>query len=386
MLGLAARAALAQAPLNPPASLAAADSAFAFDLFKQVTGDPSVNCFISPYSVSAVLQVIDTGAVGTTRTEMDRVLHLDGVGDLRGDCKRLDEVLAGAQKDVTLDLANAVWLRQGTQLKPGFAEQASADFRARIAALDFSNPNSANEINAWASSSTHGRIAEVVSPPIDPNTRVIVANAIYFKGRWARQFDQALTRPQPFTLLGGVQKPAPMMRQSGNFKYCEASGYQAVCLPYAGGRLQMCLFLPALGKSPSQMSAALAGDLSSLNSRFLDREGTVVLPRFKINYDVTLNAALRALGMQRAFTPAADFSGMSADKLYLSQVRQKSFVEVNEQGTEAAAVTTGTVRASVIRRPQAPFEMVLDRPFFFLIEDQVSQTILFMGLVADPTK
>lgn len=368
-------------------TLARANTDFAFDLFKQIARGPSGrNIFISPYSVSSVLQMVGNGAADKTKEEMDRVLHLNGLTSPNPACKGLGQAITNGQKDVILNLANSFWYRKGVELKPEFAAACSNYFQAESGALDFSNPQSARTINDWAEQNTHGRIKDLVSWPIDPMTRVILASAIYFKGHWAREFDKRATKEHAFTLSDGKQEQAPMMEQRGHFFYFEGTGFQAVRLPYAGARLQMYLFLPVTNSSVKQMLADFDGGSwqNKILPRFRDCEGLVMLPRFKLNYSVRLNNSLEALGMRQAFSSAADFSAMSNEKLYLSEVKQKSFVEVNEEGTEAAAATTAYVRAMALMRPQAPFEMVLDRPFFFVIGDQTTHSIMFMGIVSDP--
>lgn len=377
---------LANAQSNPDA-LASANSSFAFDLFKQIAASrPAGNIFISPYSVSSAMQMVNAGAAGGTRQEIERALHLNGLAANGTAGKRLDESILSGQDDVILNLANSIWYKQGVELKPEFVADCTNDFRAETGALDFTSPLSAKTINDWAEKNTHGRITDIVQWPINPLTRVILANAIYFKGHWARQFDQRATKNRAFTLPDGTQKQVPMMQQHGHYDYCQVPGYQAVCLPYAGGRLQMCLFLPDSGSSPKEMLGGLDGNAwqNKVLPQFRDHEGMVVLPRFKLDYAVILNSPLEALGIKQAFSTGADFSAMSGEKLFLSEVKQKSYVAVNEEGTEAAAVTTGTFGALAVRRPEKPFEMILDHPFFFVIADRTTHSILFMGIVSDP--
>jgi serpin B len=177
-----------------------------------------------------------------------------------------------------------------------------------------------------------------------------------------------------------------MMRQLGHFSYQAGDGFQAVQLPYAGGRLQMHLFLPATNSSPAKLLASLNGETwrNKIRPQFMDREGTLALPRFKMEYEVLLNDPLKALGMRSAFSSAADFSAMADEPLFVSEVKQKSYVDVSEEGTEAAAVTVGIIRATAILRPQEPFEMIVDRPFLFVIVDDQTKSILFMGVVYEP--
>lgn len=368
-------------------SLATANSDFAFDLLKQIEGgQPDANIFISPYSVSTVLQMVSEGAAGGTQDELKQTLHLNEQRVTGPDCQSLDRAVTAGQDDVTLSLANSIWYKQGFDLKPEYTAACTNYFQAATGALDFASPQAAAAINDWAEKNTHGRIKDIVQSPIDPLTRVILANAIYFKGRWAREFDQALTKNRAFTPPDGAAKPVPMMQQRGHFEYYQGPEYQAVRLSYAGQRLQMFLFLPATNSSIQQLLGSFAGDTwqNKILPQFQDHDGTVVLPRFRLNFDVRLNSPLQALGIKQAFSANADFSAMSDEKLYLSEVKQKSFVEVNEEGTEAAAVTTGTFHALAMMQPEKPFEMILDHPFFFVISEATTHSILFMGVVCDP--
>jgi serine protease inhibitor len=371
------------------ARLAAANTGFAFDLVKQVVkAQPGANIFISPFSVSSVLQMVGSGAAGETRTEMQRVLKTVGMppAALNGAGKSLNESL-NSQTNVILDLANAIWYQDDLRLKPGFVSDSLNFFAAKLGGVDFKNPGSAQTINDWAEKETRGKIKDVVQFPFPPLTRVILANAIYFKGKWDRPFDTSATKLHVFHLSGGGEKQVPMMWQRGNFSYQEGDGFQAVRLPYAGKRLQMYLFLPGTNSSPAKLLADLNSESwrEKILPRFVQDEGTLALPGFKLNYDVELNDPLKALGMQRAFTPAADFSAMAGEPLFISAVKQKSFVDVNEEGTEAAAVTTVTMRSLAIMKPVKSFEMIVDRPFFFVIGDDPTQSILFMGMIFNPT-
>ena len=370
-------------------TLVAANNAFALDLTAQVaSAQPGDNVFLSPYSVSSALQMVGNGAAGQTQTEFQQVLHTTGLPPAMSNpaFKELNQRLT-VRSNVTLDLANGIWFKQGFRLKPAFMAANRNFFRAQLAAVDFDNPQSAKTINDWASQQTHGKITGVVQYPFDPLIRVILANAIYFKGDWASPFDATQTKPRDFHLATGKVKPAPMMVQHRKFAYQETPGFQAVQLPYAGD-LQMEVFLPATNSSPQKLldSFKSPGNWSgNLQPAFKSREGTVVLPRFKMEFSVTLNSALKSLGLNRAFGADADFSALADGKLCISEVKQKSYVDVDEKGTEAAAVTTVGIRAMSIRLDEPPpFEMVMDRPFLFVIADHLTGSILFLGVVNDP--
>ena len=358
-------------------------------LLKQIAKEQANrSIFISPFSVSTALQMVGNGAAGETKAEMQRVLKTGGLPaeTLNAACKDLNQSL-NSQPGVILNLANAIWYKKEFHLKPEFVSVNKQFFQAELGGVDFTKPESAQTINHWADTSTHGKIKEVVRWPFDPLTRVILANAIYFKGKWDRPFDKQATKDHAFNVLPGVTpKQVPMMWQHGHFNYQQGDGFQAVRLPYAGGHLQMYLFLPDTNSSPAKLLADWNADTwqNKILPKFQDMQGMLALPRFKLDYDVTLNDPLKALGMRQAFASAADFSAMADEPLFVSEVKQKSFVEVNEEGTEAAAVTTVVMTAAAVFRPEKPFEMIVDRPFIFVIGDDQTKSILFMGVIYDP--
>jgi serine protease inhibitor len=368
--------------------LASANTGFAFDLLKQITRvQPGTNVFISPFSVSTVLQMVGNGAGGETKAEMQRVLKTTGLpaDALNAACKGLNQSL-NSQTNVILNLANAIWYKEGFHLKPGFVSDNKNYFSAKLAGVDFGKLESAQTINDWADKSTHGKIKQVVQWPFPPLTRVILANAIYFKGKWDRPF-AGRTEDDPFYVLpGGKPKQVPTMWQHGHFNYQQGDGFQAVRLPYAGKRLQMFLFLPDTNSTPEKLLADLNADTwqNKILPRFHDEQGLLGLPRFKLDYDVILNDPLKVLGMRQAFAGAADFSAMAQEPLFVSEVKQKSFVEVNEEGTEAAAVTTVRMTLSAMPVPRNAFNMIVDRPFLFIITDDQTKSVLFMGVIYDP--
>ena len=385
---LAASAALAG--MIPAAKLAEADNGFAFDLLKQIAmGLPGRNIFISPYSASSALQMLGNGAAGRTKAEIERVLGTKDFpeNELNGACRALNQSLL-SQTNVILDVANSIWLDKGFELKTNFVSTNREFFRAEVGSVDFETPEAAGTINRWAEKSTRGKISHMVTFPFPAYTEVILANATYFKGKWAEAFDKNQTHPRYFYLPNGIIKQTPMMSQRGKFRYQDGNGFQAVELPYAEGGLQMIVFLPATNSSPAKMLAHFSGSNwdRKIRGRFFQREGTVVFPKFKLNYEIDLNQPLQGLGMRQAFIRgAANFSAMGRDPLFISLVKQKSYLDVNEEGTEAAAVTTVTVRASAMMRPRPPFEMIVDRPFLFVISEKKTHAILFMGIITDPT-
>ena len=257
--------------------------------------------------------------------------------------------------------------------------------------LDFNAPQAPATINAWVSEQTHGKITEMVTPPIHPLTILFLINALYFKGQWRRQFDKAATRQGLFHLPDGQKKSCALMRQSGEYLYLAGPGFQAIHLPYGAGRLSLQVFLPEAELGLAGFVKRLAGDPAAIWARWLGMfehcTGTIALPRFKVSYSKSLNQALKGLGMDIAFSDVrADFSAMCPNVtpglVYIAEVLHKTFMEVNEEGTEAAAVTKVEMRVRGL--PPPPFEMVVDRPFFCAIRDEVTGAILFAGVVVSP--
>jgi serpin B len=368
--------------------LAEANTAFAFDLLKQVTREQAGrNVFISPYSVSSVLQMVANGAAGATRAEMEHVLHVDGMKAETANAayRALDQSIK-KEKDAVLNIANSIWCRRGTELKPDFVACNRDFYLATVDLLDFNDPKSASVINDWAAKQTAGRIKDIIQGPISRDTEVFLLNAVYFKGQWAAQFEKERTREQAFHLRPDRERQVRMMFQDGDFEYQERDGVQAVRLPYRGGRLGMVVLLPGTDSSPEKLLATL--DAASWDATVMrplrTRKGMIGLPRFRLERETPLNEPLKNMGIRLAFGRGADFTAMSATPLFLSDVLQKSFVEVNEEGTEAAAVTRGTMSLVSMRPPEEPFRMIVERPFLFLIEDRFTQNLLFMGIVRDP--
>ncbi len=380
---------LLAAPSPDQAKLVSADTGFAFSLLKELANEqPARNVFISPYSISTVLQMVENGAAGSTRGEMARVLGTTGMeaGVLSKAYKDLDAAIRKAEADVTLTIANAIWYSVGIEVKPAFATLNRDYYGATLDALDFTDPRTGGIVNAWVEKQTAGRIKNIVAGRFPGDTRLVLANAIYFKGNWERQFDAKLTKPRAFHLADGGPKQVPMMEQAGEFAYQEGNGCQAVQLPYKGRRLGMYVLLPGADSSVGKLLGALTGQAwqNEILRQMSRRKGTIVLPRFKLEYGAELKPPLEALGMKLPFSQSADLSGMASGPLYLSAVKHKSFVEVNEEGTEAAAATVGIVSLAMARPASPPFQMVVDRPFLFVIADQMTKAIIFLGVVLDP--
>ena len=360
--------------------VASANTRFGFNLLQDLRErDPGGNIFISPLSISIALTMTYNGAVGETERAMAEVLEIDALdlSTINNSNKALRNSLENPDPKVEISIANSIWSRQGVDFNSDFLERNRAFFGAEIASLDFSSPQAGATINEWVDTNTNGKIEKIVER-IDPQTLLFLINAIYFKGNWQDEFDKSMTRPGTFHLPNGSEKQVQMMRREGEYPYFHGANFEATSLPYGNGRLGMYIFLP---NRTSNLNKFLK-DLNAENweqwiSQLQDRRQTMMLPRFKLEYEVRLNDTLEALGMGIAFGGGADFSGMGPS-LFISEVRHKTFVEVNEEGTEAAAVT------AVVGVKSLPPVFRVDRPFFFAIYDAETETILFMGTVTEP--
>jgi serine protease inhibitor len=372
--------------------LASANKDFAFKLLKEIAREqPAQNIFISPYSVSSVLQMVCNGAGGKTKEELQQVLDTTGmtVAAVNRANLNLNRAISSGTSNVVLNSANAIWYRKGISVNPEFIACNKQFYQAQVGGLDFNDPASVGIMNAWVNEVTRGKIPSIVSGPIPPLTCLYLGNAVYFKGGWLNRFQAKETKERAFHLRGGQEKHLPMMAGTADFPYRRGTDYQAVRLPYKDSALGMYIFLPDPDSSPEKLLAIMDGGnwerFTLPGSSY--RYGTLVLPRFKLEYSIDLNNSLRALGLKHAFENA-DFSAMSEGPLWISEARQRTFVEVNEEGTEAAAVIFGALKNGIDLNPPKPFEMIVDRPFVFVIhysDPDGSGSILFMGVVFDPS-
>ena len=368
--------------------LVEANTIFAFDLFhtlqKETAGE---NLFISPASVSLALAMTYNGAGGDTAAAMAQVLHFEEMRleEINTAFADLRTILQNPDPKVELAIANSLWTRQGKKFYDDFLQRNGDYYGAEVAELDFDKPDAADTINRWVEQQTAGRITDLIEPPIDPLTVLFLINAIYFKAAWTEPFDPDRTRDVTFSMPDGSSKEHPFMFREGQFRCLEREGFQAVSLPYGKTqRLSMLVFLPGPEESLESFYAGLTPEAwSTWMQQFQDTEAVVGLPRFKFEYETSLKKALKSMGMEIAFMAgAADLSKMKPvpPAMFIAEVKHKTFVEVNEKGTEAAAATSVEVRDE-----SAPaFYMVMERPFFFSIVDNKTGSILFMGQVTEP--
>ena len=370
--------------------LTAASSRFAFKLYDQLRKQSTnKNTFVSPASVMLALAMTYNGADGTTRDGMSRALEIEGMSleDVNRSFSDLNSALASTDPKVQLKIANSLWVRNGFALNPTFVERTKEHYAAEISSLNFSDPTAAQTINSWVSKNTEGKIEKIIAQT-NPDDILFLINAIYFKGQWQSEFKKKDTKPDMFTPVGGEQKRVSMMSRSGSFLYYKGRGFQSVALPYGKGNVSMFVFLPDEMRSLKEFERDLTPEnWDGWMRSFRSAPGNLMLPRFKVEWESTLNGALQALGMEEAFdSQRANFSQMaqpnSGNTLFISDVRHKAICEVNEEGTVAAAATSVTM--GVTSAPPPPFSMKVDRPFFFVIRDNQTGVILFMGSVINP--
>jgi len=384
----------AQNPGRPAGSGdVAATTEFGFKLFGEVVAEhEGENVFISPPSVAIALAMTYNGAAGSTADAMLHTLSLDGLdrGQINAGFADLLTFLTNPDSAVELSIANSLWGREGVQFDQEFLQRNGEYYRARITALDFSSEDAAPTINAWVNEQTHGKIDGIVDPPISGATVLFLINAIYFKGAWTYTFADSLTGDGTFHLPNGGTKQHPFMHQDGGYEYLRTDDFQAVRIPYGTGRVGMFVFLPSKESSLNELQSTLTAETwSDWMGEFHQMKGRIALPRFRLEFKSKLNDALTAIGMGPAICPApADFSDMFAGDFNpgacISKVMHKTFVEVNEEGTEAAAVTSVEIELTALPSGPEMFYMTIDRPFFFAICDRETGTVLFMGSIVEP--
>lgn len=327
------------------------------------------------------------GASGSTKEAMAKALEFKELNlqQINSSNAVLKKILENPDPKVQLTIANSLWANKEASFNPDFLQRNRDFYTARVTNLNFTDSGAPSIINEWVNEKTRGKISKIIEK-IEPSQVLFLINAIYFKGSWTNEFDKQQTAEYPFYLFSGQQKQHPMMSQSGDYKYYENQQFQAVSLPYGkDGNISFYVFLPKQNSSLVSFYQNLkAENWENWMTQFSKREGFIRLPRFKMDYDITLNNALSALGMGEAFSNKANFSAMGKN-LKMSEVKHKTFVEVNEEGTEAAAATSvGIMPLSAQLSPPKPFRMIVDRPFFCAIRDNQTGSILFMGSIVEP--
>lgn len=370
---------------TPEQTLAQARTKFGFNLFSQLRqAQKNKNVFISPSSVGIALSMVYNGSSGETQQEIAQALQVQGISieEFNKATLALSESLQKADPQVKLAIANSLWLRAGFPFVQEFLDTNKQYFQAKVSELDFGDSEAAGIINGWVKENTNGKIEQIVDS-IDPMDVLYLVNAIYFKGTWSETFDSKLTQEKPFASSEGKTKQLPMMQQQGQYVYYQNEQFQAVSLPYGNGRFSMYIFLPAASSNLETFLSELNVDnWQQWKAKFRRTDGKIEIPRFKLEYGEELTPALKALGIKQAFTDQADFRKITSKQVLISQVKHKTFVEVNEEGTEAAGATSIGIRT--LSMPKEPFNMIVNRPFFSAIVDNETGEMLFMGAIVEP--
>ena len=362
---------------------------FAFNLYRKVAAaNPGKNVFLSPSSARWALGMAYTGAAGRTRDEMAAALGAKPVAEnLKAESELMQSLMAADPK-VKLRVANGLWLKNGFPFKQKFVSAVRKYYRAEVFARNFV-PADVGEANAWVSRETEGKIPSIINQ-FKPEDRALLINAVYFKGNWTDQFEKEATKAADFHLSSGKAVRRKMMDNSAKYDYFKGEDFQAVRLPYGNKRLGMVILLPGKSLTLTELNDMLTPAFwDKTLSGMKERSGRVRMPRFKLKFSAALNEPLKTIGMNLAFDKDnADFTEIADttnpdDRLFISQVLQKTFVEVNEEGTEAAAVTAvGLMVARSVG--ELPFNFNADHPFLYAITDRVTGDILFLGALYDP--
>jgi len=358
---------------------------FSFKIFKELTlEDKDKNVFISPLSISTALAMTYNGAEGETKKAMAEALEFNGIS-LEGLNQSFKDLMIGIQNadsEIELNIANSIWLREGFDCREDFIDRNRRYFDSEVEEIDFSSPDAPNIINGWIKDATEGKIEKMIDKICDDVVMYLI-NAIYFKGNWTYEFDEDVTKKGDFYLLDGSIKKVPMMSQKQDFMYFEGNNFSSIRLPYGEEKIAMYIVLPDEGINLDSVVESL--DVERWNQivkSLCKREVSIVMPKFKMEYGIKLlNDALTNLGMGIAFSGSADFSGISPD-IFISRVLHKAVIEVNEKGSEAAAVTVVEMAETAMQIDIVEF--IVNRPFIFVIADDRTDSILFMGKVVNP--
>ncbi len=366
-----------------------ANNDLGFKLLSEVEPNDDDNTFISPTSLLMALSMVYNGADGTTKEEIAQVLQSDGI-----DHHALNEanasLLAAIHKsddNMLLNVANSIWLNDKYRFQTDFSQANKDYFNAEIKAIDITDPDSPKQINEWVKQATNGKIEDIVEAPLSPALVTLLVNAIYFNGEWTYEFDPTLTKKDAFHTSDEKIQDVPFMTMQEKVPYFENEDFQAVSIPYGEGEMSMNVFLPRNGRQLDEIQKEISNEgWNEWRNNFTDKEGILKLPKFNISYETSLLKALGQLGMQVPFDPQqANFSKMvkGDSQLFISDVIQKTYIDVNEEGTEAAGVTSVEVRETSASTEE-PFIMNVNKPFLIAITDNETGIILFMGQIRNP--
>lgn len=372
------------------AQLIEADNAFGFEIFQKIRNEsPEKNIMISPLSISLALAMAYNGADGNTKTEMAQAMKLNGLTpeQINNSYKMLVAALQSLDEDVVFEIADAIFHEKTFSVKDDFLNLNKNYYKAQVEGLDFNSPSALKAINNWVADKTHDKITKILDQ-LSPDSRMILLNAIYFYGSWAKEFDEDGTKMLNFRLANGSSKEVAMMRKADKLDYTTNTLFSAIKLPYGNGQYNMVILLPSEETNSQNVIDELSADnWKNWNDDFETTDNIeVTMPRFKFEFELQLIPVLKQMGMQKAFAASlANFSNISDVDLFISQVIHKTYIDVNETGTEAAAVTA-IVFETTSAGPDAPkvTYFTVDRPFVFAITEKDTNAILFIGEVKNP--
>lgn len=374
-----------EANVDIPTTFSDKTTAFAFDFWKELhkAEDANKNYFVSPLSLHVALGMLLNGADGQTKSEIQKVLKTNDLtlDETNKIYKELMQNLPNVDKNVKNTIANSVWQEKTFPTEAAFITALKDNFSAQHFAEDFGDAATVGKINKWASDNTNGKIEKILDQ-ISADQVMFLINALYFKGNWTNEFKKENTYKQDFSGSTGT-KQVDMMHQTENVNFAQVGNYKAIQLPYGNEKYVMTVLLPENGKLNEVMSSLNPTSWSALTQAMQKQKVMIALPKFKVEYNKKLNDILSSMGMPTAFTTSADLSKISppAGKIQVGFVKQDTYVAVDEQGTEAAAVTT--IGIELTSAPMYP-EFVCDRPFLFVISEKTSNTLLFVGKIVNP--
>lgn len=362
----------------------------AFKLLDHVKSNEEENIFISPTSLLMALSMVYNGAEGEAKAEIATALQMDKI-----DKEKLNRAngsliakLIKQSEEIDLSIANSIWLNERFHFQDQFLTDNEQYFNAEISEIDVTDSDSANMINDWVSKATNDKITKIIEPPLNQDLVAILINALYFKGDWTYEFNESLTEEKQFTNSNNKTYNVPLMELQEELPYIENDVFQAVSLPYGEGELSMDVYLPKENITLAELKDEITGGRwEDWNRQFVGKKGTILLPKFELEYEIELNETLKKLGVETAFTRDAEFPNMITgdNPVWISKVRQKTYIDVHEKGTEAAAVTSVEVETTSAFIEDEPFYMEVNRPFFFMIKDEETNMILFTGLIENPS-
>jgi len=364
-----------------------ADNSFSFNMFKQVSALNGSNTFFSPLSLNMALGMLYNGTSGETRTEMAEVLGMADFTEteINEYYQKMSQTLLSIDPLTEISIANSIWYRSGFPVKQTFIDINKKYFDAEVHALDFNKPDAAAIINKWCANKTKNRIKEIIKAPIPGSVVMYLINALYFKSKWQFEFEKKNTRQDDFTKAGSQRIRVNMMEQTTALPYYADQYLQCVEMPYGNQAFSMIAILPANDMTIDELVDYLDVEKwQHIVENLREQPVWLKLPRFKVEFEIKLNDPVMNLGMQRIFLPYGELTNIADADLYVSEIKQKTFVEVNEEGTEAAAVTVIVVEVTSAGGSAPPVSFFANRPFLYLIKEKSTGAILFIGRMDEP--